>query len=86
MKHTYIAQVLIQSSAQQEKGNHLYFSQVNLTCKWTKITYSFMLFLQESYSVKSREIFLSEHARITENKADKNKQQNTRQPVASTVQ
>lgn len=45
-----------------------------------------MLFLQESYSVKSREIFLSEHARITENKADKNKQQNTRQPVASTVQ
>lgn len=66
--------------------SYLYFSQMNLTCKWTKIAYSFMLFLQASYSVKSREIFIPEHTRITENKANKNKLQNTGQPIASTVQ
>lgn len=66
--------------------SHLYFSKVILTCKWTKTAYSFTLFLQASCSVKSREIFIYEHKRITENKANKSKLQNTGPPVASTVQ
>lgn len=43
-----------------------------------------MLFRQAS--VKSSEIFISEHTRITEKKEKENKPQNTEQPVASTVQ
>lgn len=66
--------------------SHLYFSQGNLTCKWTTIAYSFTLFLQASYSVKSREILVSERTRITEDNANKSKLQNTGQPIANTVQ
>lgn len=57
----------------------LYFSQLNLTCKLTKIAYSFTLFLQVSYSVKPmREWFLIKHTSIRENKANVTKPNTTK--------